>query len=72
MRQIQNTMIACALVSAPLASAQAAEPSAQDLIAKNLDAPGEDGALKGLRTIQLKGPIQNDKWPMSDVYTNGL
>ena len=54
-------------MSAPLAAAQTTEPSAQDLIAENLDAPGEAGALKGLRTIQLKGPIQNDKWPMSDV-----
>ncbi len=58
MRQIQNIMLACAFVSAPLASAQAAEQSAQELVAKNLEARGGADALKALRTIQFKGTIR--------------
>jgi hypothetical protein len=58
MRLIQNIVIACAFMSAPLASAQAAEPSAQELVAKNLEARGGANALRALRTIQFKGKIR--------------
>jgi hypothetical protein len=58
MRQIQNIILACALVSAPLVSVKAAEPSAQELVAKNLEARGGADALKALRTIQFKGTIR--------------
>ena len=40
MRPIQNIIYAFALVAAPFAAAQAAEPSAQELISKNLEARG--------------------------------
>jgi hypothetical protein len=58
MRQIQNIMLAVALVNVPLASARAAEPTAEELVAKNLDARGGADALKALRTIQFKGKIR--------------
>jgi hypothetical protein len=58
MRQIKYTMLACAIVSAPFASAQAAEPNAQELVAKNLEARGGADALKALRTLQFKGKIR--------------
>ena len=58
MRHIKNIVLACVLASVPLFSAQAAEPSAQELVAKNLDARGGADALKALRTIQFKGTIR--------------
>jgi hypothetical protein len=58
MRRIQGIMIACVFMGVPLASVQAAEPSAQELTAKNLEARGGGEALKALRTIQFKGTIR--------------
>jgi hypothetical protein len=58
MRQFQTLMMACALASVPLASAQAAEPTAQELVAKNLEARGGAEALKALRTLVFKGTIR--------------
>lgn len=58
MRQIQSVIFACVLLSLPIASAQAAEPNAQELVAKNLEARGGAEALKALRTIQFKGTIR--------------
>jgi hypothetical protein len=58
MRQIQKIMLAFAVVSVPFASAQAAEPSSEELVGKNLAARGGAEALKALRTIQFKGKIR--------------
>ncbi len=58
MRPIQNIIYAFALVTAPFAAAQAAEPSAQELISKNLEARGGAEALKALRSIEFKGTIR--------------
>lgn len=58
MRPIQTVMIAYVLVTIPIASARAAEPSAQELVAKNLEARGGAEALKALRTIQFKGTVR--------------
>jgi hypothetical protein len=58
MRQIQSVIFACVLLSLPIASVQAAEPNAQELVAKNLEARGGAEALKALRAIQFKGTIR--------------
>jgi hypothetical protein len=57
-RQIQKIMLALAVANIPLASAQAAEPSGEELVAKNLEARGGVDALKALRTIQFKGKVR--------------
>ncbi|MEK6637290.1 MAG: hypothetical protein AABY88_04320 [Pseudomonadota bacterium] len=42
----------------PIAPTWAAEPSAQELVAKNLEARGGAEALRALRTIQFKGTVR--------------
>jgi hypothetical protein len=58
MREIQSMVFAMMLVGAPIVSAQAAEPNAQELVAKNLEARGGAEALRAVRTIQFKGTIR--------------
>lgn len=58
MRPIFPILSACLLLSAPMAQAQTAEPTAAELVAKNAQARGGADALKALRSIQFKGTVR--------------
>ena len=58
MRHIRTIFTAFAMAGASMASAQPSEPTAAELVAKNLEARGGAAALKTITTVAFKGTIR--------------
>ena len=58
MRPIQTLLLSFALASAAITPAYAAEPSAAELVGKNLAARGGADAMKALQNVRFKGKVR--------------